>query len=135
MHTVQSGILFHCVDLGLGASQKGIPLSQLEQLGRVCRIYFFGSTQGLRLLQRVRVSSRDRLMNIADTLVGRIRDANPLRLYTTRLQVLGPIPVPATFAQRRSQNRNMERSNSLLCMGSDCYHPDRGAVQPGAILF
>lgn len=34
LHTAQSGILLHLVDLGLGASQEGIPLSQREQLGR-----------------------------------------------------------------------------------------------------
>ncbi|KAG9189657.1 hypothetical protein G6011_06525 [Alternaria panax] len=33
LDTVQSGIVFHLVNLGLGASQAGIPLSQLQQLG------------------------------------------------------------------------------------------------------
>jgi hypothetical protein len=36
LDTVQSGIMFHLVNLGLGASQDGIPLSQLERLGWVC---------------------------------------------------------------------------------------------------
>ena len=34
LDTVQSAIIFHLVNLGLGASQAGVPLSQLEQLGR-----------------------------------------------------------------------------------------------------
>ncbi|KAH7374250.1 hypothetical protein BKA66DRAFT_468079 [Pyrenochaeta sp. MPI-SDFR-AT-0127] len=34
LHTAQSGVLIHLVDLGLGASQEGIPSSQLERLGR-----------------------------------------------------------------------------------------------------
>ncbi|KAI4690978.1 uncharacterized protein J4E88_002452 [Alternaria novae-zelandiae] len=33
LDTVQSGIIFHLVNLGLGASQVGVPLSQLQQLG------------------------------------------------------------------------------------------------------
>jgi hypothetical protein len=35
LHTAQSGVIFHLVKLGLGASPQGIPLTQLEQLGRV----------------------------------------------------------------------------------------------------
>jgi hypothetical protein len=35
LDTVQSGIIFHLANLGLGASQDGVPLSQLERLGRV----------------------------------------------------------------------------------------------------
>ncbi|KAH7076159.1 hypothetical protein FB567DRAFT_535587 [Paraphoma chrysanthemicola] len=34
VHTVQSGILLYTVDLGLGASQDGLELSQLQRLGR-----------------------------------------------------------------------------------------------------
>ncbi|KAL1796386.1 hypothetical protein ACET3X_004926 [Alternaria dauci] len=33
LDTVQSGIIFHLVNLGLGASLAGIPISQLQQLG------------------------------------------------------------------------------------------------------
>ncbi|CAN9277481.1 unnamed protein product [Alternaria alternata] len=33
LDTVQSGIIFHLVELGLGASQAGVPISQLQQLG------------------------------------------------------------------------------------------------------
>jgi hypothetical protein len=33
--TVQSGIVFHLVDLGLGTSSNGVPLSQLGRLGKV----------------------------------------------------------------------------------------------------
>jgi hypothetical protein len=35
LNTVQSGIILHLVNLGLGASQDGIPSSQLERLGKV----------------------------------------------------------------------------------------------------
>jgi hypothetical protein len=35
LDTVQSGIIFHLVNLGLGASQVGVPISQLQQLGNV----------------------------------------------------------------------------------------------------
>jgi hypothetical protein len=35
LDTVHSGIIFHLVNLGLGASQDGVPLSQLERLGKV----------------------------------------------------------------------------------------------------
>ncbi|KAF2821407.1 hypothetical protein CC86DRAFT_373744 [Ophiobolus disseminans] len=34
LHTVQSGIILHMVNLGLGVSQVGVPLSQLERLGK-----------------------------------------------------------------------------------------------------
>ena len=36
LDTIQSAIIFHLVNLGLGASQAGVLLSQLEKLGRVC---------------------------------------------------------------------------------------------------
>jgi hypothetical protein len=41
VHTIQSGIIFHLVKLGLGTLQDGIPSSQLEQLGKVslCRVH------------------------------------------------------------------------------------------------
>jgi hypothetical protein len=39
LNTVQSGIIFHLVNLGLGASQDGVPLSQLERLGKVRRFF------------------------------------------------------------------------------------------------
>lgn len=38
LDTVQSGIIFHLVNLGLGASQVGVPLSQLQQLGNVSSV-------------------------------------------------------------------------------------------------
>jgi hypothetical protein len=38
LHTAQSGVVFHLVKLRLGTSPKGIPLTQLEQLGRVSRV-------------------------------------------------------------------------------------------------
>ena len=71
---------------------------------------------------------------MSDTLAGRIRDANLLRLHTSRLKVLRPIPIPTTFARQLSQNRVMERSSSILRMGSDRNRPNCGAMQPSAIL-
>jgi hypothetical protein len=42
VYTIQSGIILHLVKLGLGTSPDGVPLSQLERLGRVSlvRPYF-----------------------------------------------------------------------------------------------
>ena len=37
LDTIQSAIIFHLVNLGLGASQDGVPLLQLERIGRVRR--------------------------------------------------------------------------------------------------
>lgn len=35
LQTAQSGVVIHLVNLGLGASQKDVPLTQLQRLGKV----------------------------------------------------------------------------------------------------
>jgi len=35
LDTVQTGVIFHLVHLGLGTSKDGLPLSQLERIGKV----------------------------------------------------------------------------------------------------
>ncbi|KAH8638255.1 hypothetical protein IG631_06025 [Alternaria alternata] len=105
LDTVQSGIIFHLVELGLGASQAGVPISQLQQLGNPPE-------------QKAEQLGTPRLT----LATGRFRVANHLYLCDTRLEAIGAVPVPTTIAWWSASHRIMVTRSLVLCMGTGVGH-------------
>lgn len=135
MDTIQTGILFHLVNLGMGGPQEDIPLSRLEEIGKVRQNIL---TRCWLPTQRPLTGSRDPLIQehmCLTTTTARFRLSNLLRSDFMDDEVLHLAAVHAAVAKRRTQDRVVDNASVIRRVGTCFGHTDISPVQPCAILY